>query len=158
MNVQKAKAHQFDVIYAMGFDVWNNGLTFDEYLIACRKSAKYQSGSWYVLIDNDTIVSSLIVYSDSFGLQEGCFGVGSIATSPNCRGKGYASYCIGSVIAELFANPNCKAVYLHSDIGYEFYNKLGFVGIKGTACMVCSKPSSELDHSTQDLAVLPLKF
>ncbi|WP_413283634.1 GNAT family N-acetyltransferase [Vibrio sp. MA40-2] len=147
MNVRKAKAHELDCIYAMGFDVWNDGLTFEEYLTACRKSTKYQSGTWYLLIDNDKIVSSLIVYSDNFGLKEGCFGVGSVATSPNCRGKGYASYCISSITTELFANSNCKAVYLHSDIGYEFYHKLGFVRIEGTDCMLYAKQSSKWDHS-----------
>ncbi len=72
MHVRKADLHELDTIYTMGFDVWGDGLTLDDYLTGCRKSEKYLSGTWYVLIEKDRVVSSLIVYSDMFGLAKGC--------------------------------------------------------------------------------------
>ncbi|EGQ8132908.1 GNAT family N-acetyltransferase [Vibrio parahaemolyticus] len=147
MYLREATPDELEVIYPMGFDVWGDGLSFEDYLSGCRNSEKYQVGTWFVLIENDQILSSLVVYSDMFGLRDNCFGLGSIATSPSLRGKGYASHLIGLVKAELFSNYNCKAVYLHSDIGHEFYSKLGFVCIENSDCMFSSIAPSELDGS-----------
>jgi predicted GNAT family acetyltransferase len=66
-------------------------------------------------------VSSLIVYQREFGLLEGSRGLGSIATPPELRGKGYASKLINLVKDELFQDQNSKALFLHSDIDKEFY-------------------------------------
>ncbi|MFM2484343.1 GNAT family N-acetyltransferase [Celerinatantimonas yamalensis] len=145
MYLKEAKAHELDVIYTMGFDVWNDGLSFEEYLAGCRRSEKYQAGTWYALTENDQIVSSLIVYSGMFGLKDGCFGVGSVATLPSLRGKGYASHLVSLVKTELFANHNCKAIYLHSDIDHQFYSKLGFVRIDDSDCMFSSNGPSGFD-------------
>ncbi|KXO13233.1 putative acetyltransferase [Moritella sp. JT01] len=147
MHLREVKARELDVIYAMGFDTWNDGLSFEEYLAGCRSSEKYRAGTWYVLMENDQIVSSLIVYSGMFGLKDDCFGVGSIATPPSLRGKGYASHMITLVTKELLANHNCKAVFLHSDIDHKFYSKLGFVCIEGSDCMFSSNAPSGLHGS-----------
>lgn len=147
MYLREAKANELDGIYAMGFDVWHDGLSFEDYLTDCRNSDKYQAGTWYVLIENDQIVSSLIVYSGMFGLKEACFGVGSVATPQDLRGLGYASHLVSLVKMELFATHHCKTIYLHSDIGHQFYSKLGFVSIEGSNCMVISNGSVDLDGS-----------
>ncbi|MBW3697728.1 GNAT family N-acetyltransferase [Vibrio sp. T187] len=146
MNLRKSEPSELDVIYNMGFDVWNGGLSLEEYLTGCRNSDKYRAGTWYVLIENGQIVSSLIVYSGLFGLKEGCYGIGSVATPLSLRGKGYASQLIRLVTAELFARSGIKAVYLHSDIGHEFYRKLGFATIAKTDCMLNSKDTSLLEE------------
>lgn len=70
MHVRKAELHELDAIYTMGFDVWGDGLTLDDYLAGCRNSEKYLSGTWYVLVEKDRVVSSLIVYRDMFGLAK----------------------------------------------------------------------------------------
>ncbi|CDT76483.1 hypothetical protein VCR29J2_50063 [Vibrio coralliirubri] len=43
-------------------------MTLDGYLTGCRNSEKYLSGTWYVLVEKDRVVSSLIVYRDMFVL------------------------------------------------------------------------------------------
>ena len=150
MHVRKAELDELDTIYTMGFDVWGDGLTLDDYLIGCRNSEKYLSGTWYVLVKKDRVVSSLIVYSDMFGLAKGCFGIGSVATPQELRYQGYASELINLVKTELFARHTCKALYLHSDIEHQFYNRLGFVGIVGSDCMYISNDSSEFDGRLPD--------
>ncbi|MGR5152375.1 GNAT family N-acetyltransferase [Photobacterium swingsii] len=139
MNLRKAEDHELDTIYGMGFDIWGDGLSLDAYLMGCRDSDKYLAGTWYVLVEKDQVVSSLIVYEKMFGLKEGCFGLGSVATHLKSRQKGYASALVNLVKAELFANHNCKVLYLHNDIDKLFYSKLGFVSIQGSDCMFYSK-------------------
>ncbi|KJF95875.1 GNAT family N-acetyltransferase [Photobacterium angustum] len=147
MFIRKAERHELDTIYAIGFDVWGDGLSYEKYVAGCRGSNKYQAGTWYVLIDNDQILSSLIVYQNIFGLKEGCAGIGSVATPNSLRGRGYASDLINSVKKELYINHNVKAIFLHSDIPPKFYQRLGFTTIKGSDCMYISMDTYDFDGS-----------
>ncbi|MGF1704223.1 GNAT family N-acetyltransferase [Photobacterium makurazakiensis] len=147
MYLREAKKCELDSIYLMGFDAWSDGLSCEEYLNGCRNSEKYRCGIWYVLIMNDEVVSSLIVYSDQFGLEESNYGIGSIATDPSHRSKGYGSYLVSLVRDELLNNQSGKAVYLHSDIGHGYYNKLGFRSVQGTDCMCIAREQSSFDGS-----------
>ncbi len=147
MYVREAQCHELDAIYAMGFDVWGDGISYEEYLVGCRESQKYQAGTWYVLIDNEQILSSLIVYQNKFGLKDDCFGIGSVATPNRLRRRGYASNLVNLVKTELFAHRNCKAIFLYSDIDQQFYSKLGFITVKGCDCMYAPSPGFEFDGS-----------
>ncbi len=126
MPLRKAKVDELDTIYAMGFDVWNGGLGFEQYLAGCRDSGKYRSGTWYVLAQGEQIVASLIVYSRMFGLEDGCF----LATLPEQRNKGYGAEIVNLVKAELFNNQQAKAIYLHCDIDHRYYENSVFAGYK----------------------------
>ena len=105
-----------------------------------------------MLVEDEQIVSSLIVYSGLFNLKEGCFGIGSLATTPEQRNNGYGSMLINLVKAELFKSRRCKAIYLHSDIGHEYYENLGFVSVNSSDCMCTTK-----DHSVGESS-LPAYF
>lgn len=126
----------------MGFDVWAEGSSREDYLEGCRASAKYKKGTWFVLSDGSRLLSSLIVYD--FGNQK--FGIGSIATPPDFRKRGYASESIQSAISYLEDKVGALTLYLYSDIEPDFYEKFGFVRLqpdgqryKTTTCMVRSK-------------------
>jgi len=142
MYVRKAENNELDLIYSMGFDAWSDGLSIHEYVDVCRASKKYQLGVWYVLISDVGPVSSLIVYLNQFGLKERCFGIGSIATIPEFRRKGYGAKLLNLMKNELLSNHNAQAIYLHSDIDREYYSKLGFISLKDTNCMVYSNELS----------------
>lgn len=131
MQIRTACRHELDIIYLMGFDVWGEGLSRDEYLAGCQSSKKYQSGAWYVLVVDEKPVSSLIVYSDLFGLGQGCFGIGSLATDPAMRGKGFGSQLLRGVTEMLLNAPNTVATFLHADIGHHYYERLGYRRIPG---------------------------
>ncbi|EGQ9318398.1 GNAT family N-acetyltransferase [Vibrio parahaemolyticus] len=147
MHLREAEVHELDAIYSIGFDAWSDGLSYEKYLSACRSSKKYQAGTWYVLIENEQILSSLIVYHNLFDLKDGCFGIGSLATPKIFRGKGYASNLVNLVKADLFAKQNCKAIFLHSDIDHQFYSRLGFIAIEGSNCMYAPSGSFGFDGS-----------
>jgi len=125
MVVRKPARTEMDSVYLMGMDVWNGGDSAKIYLEDCYASEKYEKGQWLVLTLEGELVSSLIVYRDGFNLPGNYFGIGSVATRPEFRNAGYAAYLIEEVVSSI-EDEECDGVYLFSDIGYEYYQKLGF--------------------------------
>lgn len=145
MQIRNATPQEMNEIYMMGFDVWADGASEDDYLEGCHNSPKYKKGSWWVLEDQGKLVSSLIVYN----LGEGIYGIGSIATPPECRRQGYASRLTESVSEEL--EEQAKAIFLFADIKPEFYEKLGYVRLPAnlqkydsSTCMVRSTKDEQI--------------
>lgn len=120
--VQKANNSILNDIYLMGYDTWANKLGKEDYLENCRNSTKYKKGTWYVGYDNDCLVTSLIMYR----FDNGNYGIGSVATNPLYRNKGYAQKLIQNLLKD---NPN-KVFFLYSDINPNFYKKLGFIEVE----------------------------
>ena len=141
MRVRKAREEDLNAIYMMGFDAWGDEYTGPDYLKACGESAKYIKGIWYVLEQNYLPISSLIVYVKQFSLPDKCAGIGSIATVPGYRKRGYGALLIKNVI-QLLKEQDIDAIYLFSDIAPHYYQKFGFELIcaeqpyEDTHCMV----------------------
>lgn len=145
-DFRKALSDEMNQIYLMGFDVWSDGASEKDYLADCSSSIKYKRGEWYVLTEDDKILSSLIIYD--FGDEK--FGIGSIATSPYDRKKGYASELIKHIIHKIESGSKNCILFLYSDIQPEFYEKFGFTRLKPeaqryktTTCMVYGKRVEE---------------
>ena len=138
-------------VYMMGFDVWAEGDSETRYLDVCRNAPKYKKGQWFVLEnDEGKLVSSLICYRNVFGLAEGCVGIGSVATSPDQRKKGYAAILLKDIITRL--RETTSHIFLYSDIAPAFYKKLGFQILnddlqkhKPSLCMVYGADLSNLN-------------
>jgi Predicted acetyltransferase involved in intracellular survival and related acetyltransferases len=143
MEIRLAKSEEMDAIYMMGYDTWSDDASEQPYLEACRASKKHAIGKWYVLSDGEKLISSLIVYEFGFGMPPGYCGIGSIATDPQMRRKGYANKLIAEVCSIL--RGRCKGIYLHADINSLFYERLGFsVAADGSAkCMMLRFSDSE---------------
>ena len=156
MLVRQAKPDELAAIYLMGFDVWGEDLSHHDYLIECHSSDKYALGSWYVLLVDSVPVASLIVYAAQFGLAPQCYGIGSVATASEHRGKGYASQLVQSVTHALLEEKNAEAVFLHADISLGFYARLGYQCLQNTACMGRFKAS--VSHPADYLGALPTYF
>jgi N-acetylglutamate synthase-like GNAT family acetyltransferase len=158
MQIRKALPEEYDEIYRMGFDVWGDGETLENYLDGCRSSPKYQQGYWYVLVDDTgTICSSLIRYSIS---TDTC-GIGSIATPPALRKKGHASMLIVNAL-KLFECEGFRKTFLFSDIESKFYEKFGFSALshqhqnyKKSVCMVRGVEVSAIER---DAGFQPPKY
>ncbi|MBP0603806.1 GNAT family N-acetyltransferase [Aeromonas sanarellii] len=138
MQTRKASPDELNAIFWMGFDAWGEGLSPTEYLASCHASQKYRSSVWYVLIVDNQPVSSLIVYRDRFGLGQGCFGIGSLATTPAMRGQGFGTHLLRGVTGMLLDSPDAVATFLHADIDHHFYERLGYRRIPGGDCMYFS--------------------
>ena len=148
---RKANPAEMDQIFLMGIDVWSDGASENDYLNGCRSSAKYKRGVWYILTEENKLLSSLIVYD--FGDEK--FGIGSIATSSFFRKQGYASELIKHIINEIERGHSNRTIFLYSDIQPEFYEKFGFCKLKPeaqryktTTCMAYGKESEAFIKGT----------
>jgi len=144
MIIRKANTEEFDEIYMMGFAEWSSGASEIDYLNDCRNSAKYASGTWFVLSEGSKLLSSLIVYE----LAENNFGIGSISTAPQNQKHGYASKLITGVVSDIEKLHADCLIFLYSDINAEFYEKFKFIKLpmtkqryKNTSCMVYGNDS-----------------
>lgn len=159
MKTRIALAGDFDDIFIMGFDVWSDGLSNEEYLKACHESPKYKSGTFLVLEDQGLLLASLIFYS----LNDSTYGIGSIAVPSIERNKGYGTKIIRDALSYLESKKHDPTIYLYSDIDPEFYERFGFISLPAdlqkyefTTCMVRAK--SNMIFSQSDLSKIPNYF
>ena len=145
-RLRLVKREELDNVYMMGFDVWSEGQSEDEYLKSCHSSIKYQTGIWYVLADDQVLLSSLIVYNLDFNQ----IGICSIATPKKYRNQGYASELLNLLLLKLDEEFKDHTYFLYSDISSDFYLRFGFSKIdqslqkyKGSTCMIRAKLSPE---------------
>jgi N-acetylglutamate synthase-like GNAT family acetyltransferase len=134
MKIRKAVAKDLNTIYRMGFDAWSEGKPMEEYLQGCVNSTNYKIGTWFVLEKQGEVVASLIVYQDALNLPARSIGIGSVATVKKYQRRGFASLLVEQ-ICRLYKSSGFELVYLFSEIGSQFYEKLGFQVVKGD-CMV----------------------
>lgn len=141
---RKAKEADMNELFSMGYDEWGEGNSLEEHINECRQSKKYEKGQWYVLEDteNERVVSSLIAYDLHSRGEPAVKGLGSIATAPEARKKGYGSMLIKETIKGL-GEEGCHHFFLFSDIDVTFYMRLGFHELpekyqryKNTICML----------------------
>lgn len=151
MKIRFATSNDFESIFMMGFDVWSDGLSVEQYLKSCSESTKYKKGQFIVLEKNEELIASLIIYD--FGKNQ--YGIGSIAVPENLRNKGYGSKIIQETIFMLEAKSQNISIFLYSDINYKFYEKFGFKPLlksqqkySSSTCMV---KNIECDKSFQDI-------
>ncbi|WP_163103064.1 GNAT family N-acetyltransferase [Peribacillus alkalitolerans] len=147
-KIREATKEDMIEIYMMGFDVWGDDMHSHEYITMCQDSSKYKKGKWYVLEETDTkaLLSTLIVYGLNPSEDLIVKGIGSIATPVQLRKNGYASLLVKATINKLEQEENCNNFFLYSDIGTDFYKRLGFVALpnesqnyKDSVCMYYSK-------------------
>ncbi|MCM3412680.1 GNAT family N-acetyltransferase [Metabacillus litoralis] len=147
-KIREATKEDMIKIYMMGFDVWGDDMPSEEYINMCQDSSKYKKGKWYILEATDTkeLLSSLIVYELNHSKDLIVKGIGSLATPVHLRKNGYASFLVKETINKLEQEENCNSFFLYSDIGTDFYKRLGFIVLpndnqkyKDSVCMYYSK-------------------
>lgn len=147
--MRRARNEELKEIYFMGFDVWSDGQSKEDYLKNCFASKKYLQGEWYVFQVNKRIVSSLITYKLNIGIYESAIGIGSIATVLEYRRQGFAQKLLQAVIVENETIKKIQAHFLFSDISPHFYEQLNFkvLPIKFQNCKtsICMMRSSNYD-------------
>lgn len=138
MRFRQAEPEEFQQILRDGYAAWPKGRTFDRYCADNRKEEAY--GTRFVLENDGRIVSSLIYLRLPDGETGRRYGIGSVVTSPEYRGNGYASVMVGRCLR--LADPETDIVMLYSDIDPAFYGHLGFRALPealqkkpGSVCM-----------------------
>jgi predicted N-acetyltransferase YhbS len=151
MKIRPAATHELRTIYLMGIDAWGHNMSEKDYLAGCYASPRYKIGRWFVLEKAGAIVASLIVFKNALNLPPRYFGIGSVATAKHHRNKGYASLLV-SQVCNLLRDEHGIAIYLFSDIGLPFYQRLGFEPFEDI-CMV-----KKLHKNTPTPNVIPNGF
>ena len=110
-------------VLAFGFDAWKQDKTFDEYCTGKDRDPNHLRGTRYLLENVDgQSVSALNVLR----FRESLIGLASVATSPEQRGKGYASLLVRAVMElHRFAQPDTRFL-LFSEVKPAIYERHGF--------------------------------
>lgn len=126
MRIRQARDTDRPLIHTMGYDAWSEGAPLDQHIQSCIANGKYKKGTWFAL-ENDAgeIVSALICYKNAFGLQVGSAGIGSVATLPSARKKGYADFLVRGIVGQLLQEGTAR-IFLYSDIPPAYYARMGF--------------------------------
>ena len=124
-----ARTGEMDVIYLMGIDAWAEGGDVGAYLEGCRQSIKYKSGQWVVLTAEGRPVSSLLIHRFEPWGGYVVRGIGSVATEPSSRRRGYGQELVRRAIEDLSLRHRAAVFLLYSDIGEAFYERLRFFGL-----------------------------
>jgi predicted GNAT family acetyltransferase len=130
--VRHPKIEEMDQVYLMGFDTWGekDGKTQQEHIEECKTSPRYAEGTWYVLEDEQLkkIVSSLIVHPLKPWQNFEVRGIGTVATHPEYRRKGYGSEILTQVILKLEGQNHVGVILIGADDEKirDYYNRLGF--------------------------------
>ena len=128
MNIEyrAAQAHEMELIYQMGYDVWSGGQELSQYMAGCRSSKKYQSNRWFVLCKKGIVRSAHLIHTFDSWCDRVVLGIGSVATLPEYRRKGYGHAIMEHACADLTGREKANVVFLYSDIGPRFYKPHGF--------------------------------
>jgi len=121
-----ASPSEYEAVYAMGYDVWGEGMEPEQFLEGCRVSPKYARGRWFVVREKGQVVSSLLVHN--FDSWNGAVvrGVGSLATRPERRRAGWAASLLEQVVELLIKKEEAAVVLLYADISPHYYEQRGF--------------------------------
>ena len=114
--------------------IWGTGLTTEQFL---ERELRLRSHAWAAAtlttwLWKDTsgaILSSCEVFLDEAkagGKSGTAATIASVFTEPSLRAQGHAAKMLQAVIEHLSSDPSCLAVTLFSEIGTNYYQRLGF--------------------------------
>lgn len=138
--------------------IWSGGLSYFDYQ---TYFAKQKSSAWgrhlelYGLVDeNAKVLSSAKLYKLKARYRQkqlNLAGIGAVFTAPEERGKGYAAKLISALIGDF------DGAILFSDIGADFYNRLGFCQM-GSAAFNLTLKSGQAENQilAADIILEPL--
>ena len=122
MSFRAAKMEEVNWLLSMGYKEWCKNRTFEKY---CIDNGKEDSiGTRYVITHNDQIVSSAILIKHPDLNEHELYGIGSVVTPQEFRGRGYAAELLRECIS--LVDKTKAYILLYSDISPRFYEKMGF--------------------------------
>ncbi len=134
--VVRAEGAILDEILSATYDIWHEGLSRTAY---ARYYAAQKATAWgrvhldrLALVENDAVLASLKVYRFDATLDARpvrVAGLGAVFTQPAHRRRGAARELIDRVL-ERAAGDGADVALLFSEIGAEYYARLGFTAIE----------------------------
>lgn len=121
MEFRQARISERQGLFAEGYKVWSSNRTFEKY--CADNSREDDNGIRYVLDKDGEIVSSLMLLRLNDYKGSKVYGIGSVLTTKQHQGKGYATVLLLKTIETITGN---SMIFLHSDIDPGFYARMGF--------------------------------
>lgn len=110
-------------VLAFGYDAWKHDKTFDQYCAAKDSDPHHLRGTRYLLED---VARQPVAALNVLRFRESLIGFASVATTPEQRGKGYASRLLRAVIElHRFAQVDVRFM-LFSEVKPAIYERHGF--------------------------------
>ncbi|MDP3154347.1 MAG: GNAT family N-acetyltransferase [Archangium sp.] len=115
-------------------NIWGTGLTTEQFLerelrLRSHPWAAATLTTWLWKDEAGKVLSSCEVFLDEAkaGAKSGTAAtIASVFTEPSLRARGHAAKMLQALIEHLSADPRCLAVTLFSEIGTNYYQRLGF--------------------------------
>ncbi len=126
---------QLHTAQAMSHELWSGGMSLEArvQLIKSLRERFPKAFQYRGLIDDSgSLIASLKEYSAEIeiqGLRQHCLGIGAVFTDPAWRGRGFAAALIRQCI-EIGKERRLDGAILWSDIGVEYYERLGFTAFR----------------------------
>ena len=122
-RLRLVQPEEMRTVLAFGYDAWNNGNSVDDFCASYERDRNHLRGTRYLLEDaSGQPVSALNVLR----FRESLIGLASVATSPEQRGKGYASRLLRAVMElHRFAQLDTRFL-LFSEVKPTIYERHGF--------------------------------
>ena len=110
-------------VLGFGYDAWKHDKTFDEYCADKDGDLNHLRGTRYLL---EGVSGQPVSALNVLRFRESLIGLASVATSPEQRGKGYASLLLRAVMElHRFAQPDARFL-LFSEVKPTIYERHGF--------------------------------
>jgi GNAT superfamily N-acetyltransferase len=134
-DLVRADGQFLEQILDATYDIWNGGLGRNQYRRFWDAQTRTPWGAtqltWWALVDRGEVLASAKEYVLQ-GVLDGrpvrVAGIGAVFTQPGHRGHGYAHALVEQLIARA-ARAGADLALLFSEIGAEFYARLGFTAI-----------------------------
>lgn len=128
MECKLANTDEMKEAFAQVHVIWPHDPDSVVHLRKRLASLQHQRASWFVLVDQGAVVSSLGAYPFTLfgpGADRPARAFGAVFTPEAQRGRGHAAKLIGWV-KNFYADQGCLDFILYSDIDPAYYAKLGF--------------------------------
>lgn len=148
MELKIAQSSEKAKVFASVHPHWPHSPDLDQHVKMRLESVQHQHATWFYLEVEGEVAASLGAYPFSFNVHnevlEG-IAIGAVFTVECFRGKGLAKKLIKQVEQHV-QKQGAKLCILYSDIGYDFYQQLGYqrVSIYHGQCPAISRADTSV--------------
>src|SRR6266850_2972068 len=129
------------------YDIWNEGLSRQAYARYYRAQLKTAWGirnlTRLALVDGPAVLASAKLYALAAVLDHRLvrvLGIGAVFTQPAHRGRGRARDLVERIV-DRASRDGVDVALLFSEIGAEYYSRLGFQAVPTSDLVLCVKES-----------------
>jgi GNAT superfamily N-acetyltransferase len=111
-----------------GFDVWGEGIPFEQYVEWYLNTKNHIRGTRYLF---ETPSGEVVASLNTIRFARGLIGIASVAVMPSARGQGYGSLIVRGVMELLRCEDSEMRFMLFSEVQPAIYERLGFQRLPG---------------------------